>query len=71
MRILRKDMFMGQESLRTRLKNFIKVEGIRQKHIANQIDISESLLSRFKNELVELDDYDSEHLSDYLLYKGY
>ena len=50
---------MGQESLRARLRNFIKVEGIRQKHIANQIDISESLLSRFKNELTELDDYDS------------
>lgn len=62
---------MGQESLRARLRNFIKVEGIRQKHIANQIDISESLLSRFKNELTELDDYDSEHLSDYLLSKGY
>ena len=62
---------MGQKSLRARLKNFIKVEGIRQKHIANQIDISESLLSRFKNELTELDDYDSEHLNDYLLSKGY
>lgn len=62
---------MGQESLRARLRNFIKVEGIRQKHIANQIDISESLLSRFKNELTELDDYDSEHLNDYLLSKGY
>lgn len=62
---------MGQESLRARLRNFIKVEGIRQKHIANQIDISESLLSRFKNELTELDDYDFEHLNDYLLSKGY
>lgn len=62
---------MNQDDLRKRLKNYIETEGVRQKHIANQIDISESLLSRFKNELVELDDYDSEHLSDYLLSKGY
>lgn len=62
---------MDQGNLRNRLKTFIKVEGIRQKHIANQIDISESLLSRFKNELTELDDYDSEHLNDYLVSKGY
>lgn len=62
---------MDQGNLRNRLKSYIKVEGIRQKHITNQIDISESLLSRFKNELTELDDYDSEHLNDYLLSKGY
>ena len=62
---------LNQDDLRNRLKNYIKIEGVRQKHIANQIDISESLLSRFKNELTELDDYDSEHLNDYLLSKGY
>lgn len=63
---------MGQESLRTRLKTFIKIEGVRQKHIANETNITESLLSRFKNGQADLFyKCDIQALDDYLLSKGY
>lgn len=65
-------MIMKQETLRARLKNIIKVEGINQKHIANQININESLLSRFKNGRTDLlYRCDIEALDNYLTSKGY
>lgn len=62
---------LNQDDLRNRLKNYIKIEGVRQKHIADQIDMSESLLSRFKNGTDLLYRCDIEALDNYLTSKGY
>lgn len=63
---------MGQESLRTRLKTYMKTEGVRQKHIANETNITESLLSRFKNGRADLlYKCDIQALDNYLSSKGY
>lgn len=62
---------LNQDDLRNRLKNYIKIEGVRQKHIADQIGMSESLLSRFKNGIDLLYRCDIEALDNYLTSKGY
>ena len=62
---------LNQDNLRNRLKNYIKIEGVRQKHIADQIDMSESLLSRFKNGTDLLYRCDIKALDNYLTSKGY
>lgn len=62
---------LNQDDLRNRLKNYIKIEGVRQKHIADQIGMSESLLSRFKNGTDLLYRCDIEALDNYLTSKGY
>ena len=62
---------LNQDDLRNRLKNYIKIEGVRQKHIADQIGMSESLLSRFKNGTDLLYRCDIEVLDNYLTSKGY
>ena len=63
---------MDQKSLRTRLKTFMETEGVRQKHIANETNITESLLSRFKNGRVDLFyKCDIQALDNYLISKGY
>lgn len=62
---------MSQEILRNRLLNIIRNEGVNQKFIAKQTEISEGLLSRFKNNKAELGLLDRESLDKYLLSKGY
>lgn len=62
---------LNQDDIRNRLKNYIKIEGVRQKHIADQIGMSESLLSRFKNGTDLLYRCDIEALDNYLTSKGY
>lgn len=63
---------LNQDDLRNRLKNYIKIEGVRQKHIANETNITESLLSRFKNGQADLFyKCDIEALDNYLTSKGY
>ena len=62
---------MDQDNLRNRLKNYIKTEGVRQKHIADQINMSETLLSKFKNGKDFWYRCDSEDLDNYLKSKGY
>ena len=62
---------MSQEILRNRLLNIIRNEGVNQKFIAKQTEISEGLLSRFKNNKTELGLLDRESLDKYLLSKGY
>lgn len=62
---------MSQEELRDRLFNIIKNEGMTQKFIAKQTRISEGVLSRFKNNKVELDWIDSRTLDKFLQAKGY
>lgn len=62
---------LNQDDIRNRLKNYIKIEGVRQKHVADQIGMSESLLSRFKNGTDLLYRCDIEALDNYLTSKGY
>ena len=62
---------MSHEILRNRLLNIIRNEGVNQKFIAKQTEISEGLLSRFKNNKTELGLLDRESLDKYLLSKGY
>ena len=62
---------MNQDGLRKRLKNYIETEGVRQKHIADHTNMSESLLSRFKNGTDFWYRCDSEALDNYLASKGY
>ena len=62
---------MPQDELKNRLVALLKNEGINQKFISKKTKISESVLSRFKNNKTELDMIDYQALSDYLLSKGY
>lgn len=62
---------MPQDELKNRLVALLKNEGINQKFISQKTKISESVLSRFKNNKTELDMIDYQALSDYLLSKGY
>lgn len=62
---------MLQEVLRDRLLQFIKVEGVNQKHISKQTRINEALLSRYKNAKCDLGLFDRESLDRYLVSKGY
>ena len=62
---------MSQQTLRERLLNIIKNEGVNQKFISKQTRINEGLLSRFKNDKAELDYLDSRSLDNYLQSKGY
>lgn len=62
---------MNQDDLRKRLRNYITIEGVRQNHIAEQANMSESLLSRFKNGTDLLYRCDIEALDNYLTSKGY
>lgn len=62
---------MPQDELKNRLVALLKNEGINQKFISKKTKISESVLSRFKNDKTELDMIDYQALSDYLLSKGY
>ena len=62
---------MSYEKLRERLLNIIKNEGVNQKFIANQTNISEALLSRFKNGKTNMYSCDRESLDKYLSSKGY
>lgn len=62
---------MSQEILRDRLLQFIKVEGVNQKHISKQTKINEGLLSRYKNDKCDLGLLDRESLDKYLMSKGY
>lgn len=62
---------MPQDELKNRLVAILKNEGINQKFISKKTKISESVLSRFKNNKTELDMIDYKALSEYLLSKGY
>ena len=62
---------MPQDELKNRLVALLKNEGINQKFISQKTKISESVLSRFKNNKTELDMIDYKALSEYLLSKGY
>lgn len=62
---------MSQEVLRDRLLEFIRVEGVNQKHISKQTRINEGLLSRYKNDKCDLGLLDRESLDKYLVSKGY
>lgn len=62
---------MSQELLRNRLLEFIRVEGVNQKHISKQTRINEGLLSRYKNDKCDLGLLDRESLDHYLVSKGY
>lgn len=62
---------MSQEMLRNRLLNYIKDNGITQKHISKQTKIRECNLSQFKNNKNELGSLDEKSLNSYLLSKGY
>lgn len=62
---------MPQNELKNRLIALLKNEGINQKFISKKTKISESVLSRFKNNKTELDMIDYQALSEYLLSKGY
>lgn len=62
---------MSQEVLRDRLLQFIRVEGVNQKHISKQTKINEGLLSRYKNDKCDLGLLDREVLDKFLLSKGY
>ena len=62
---------MPQDELKNRLVALLKNEGINQKFISKKTKISESILSRFKNNKTELDMIDYKALSEYLLSKGY
>lgn len=62
---------MPQDELKNRLVALLKNEGINQKFISKKTKISESVLSRFKNNKTELDMIDYKALSEYLLSKGY
>lgn len=64
-------MLLSQEILRDRLLQFIKTEGVRQKHISKQTKINEGLLSRYKNSKCDLGLLDRESLDAYLSSKGY
>lgn len=57
--------------LRNRLLNYIKDNGITQKHISKQTKIRECNLSQFKNNKNELGSLDEKSLNSYLLSKGY
>lgn len=45
---------MREEQIRARLNNYITNNGITAKFIANQLDIHESTLSRFRKNRIEL-----------------
>ena len=60
-----------QKELRSRLRKFIKLEGVTQKFIAEKISVNTSILSRFKNGQIDLDNPDIGLLNDYLKSKGY
>lgn len=62
---------LSQEMLRNRLLNYIKDNGITQKHISKQTKIRECNLSQFKNNKNELGSLDEKSLNSYLLSKGY
>lgn len=62
---------MSQKLLRNRLLEFIRVEGVNQKHISKQTRINEGLLSRYKNDKCDLGLLDRESLDHYLVSKGY
>lgn len=62
---------LSQEMLRNRLLNYIKDNGITQKHISKQTKIRECNLSQFKNSKNELGSLDEKALNSYLLSKGY
>lgn len=62
---------MPQDELKNRLVALLRNEGINQKFISKKTKISESVLSRFKNNKTELDMIDYKALSEYLLSKGY
>lgn len=62
---------MSQEVLRNRLLEFIRVEGVNQKHISKQTKINEGLLSRYKNNKCDLGLLDRESLDKFLVSKGY
>lgn len=62
---------MPQDELKNRLVALLKNEGINQKFISKKTKISESVLSRFKNNKTELDMIDYKALSEYLFSKGY
>lgn len=62
---------LSQEMLRNRLLNYIKDNGITQKHISKQTKIRECNLSQFKNNKNELGSLDEKALNSYLLSKGY
>lgn len=62
---------VSQEILRDRLLQFIKCEGVTQKHLSKQTKIGECDLSKFKNNKSELGSLDTKSLDVYLVSKGY
>lgn len=62
---------VSQEVLRDRLLQFIKGEGVTQKHLSKQTRIGECVLSKFKNAKDDLGSLDSKSLDRYLSSKGY
>lgn len=62
---------ISQEILRDRLLQFIKCEGVTQKHLSKQTKISECDLSKFKNNKSELGSLDTKKLDKFLLSKSY
>lgn len=62
---------LSQEILRDRLINYIRCEGVTQKHLSKQTKIRECDLSKFKNCKSELGSLDEKSLNNYLLAKGY
>lgn len=62
---------VSQEILRDRLLQFIKCEGVTQKHLSKQTKIGECDLSKFKNNKSELGSLDTKSLDVYLFSKGY
>lgn len=64
-------MLSQEETLRNRLLNYIRCEGVTQKHLSKQTKIRECDLSKFKNSKSELGSLDEKSLDKYLSSKGY
>lgn len=62
---------VSQGILRDRFLNYIRCEGVTQKHLSKNLKINESDLSKFKNNKSELGYLDTKSLDNYLLSKGY
>lgn len=60
-----------QSELRKRLRKFLASEGTTQKFIATKTCIDTSILSRFKNDKIDLESVDIMLLDDFLKEKGY
>jgi hypothetical protein len=62
---------LSQEILRDRLLDYIKSEGVTQKHLSKLTKINEGTLSKFKNNKSELGSIDTKSLDAYLASKNY